>query len=430
MDTSKTVNIPPYRIRKFRSSTGVSGAWMVVMTDPDGSPAPHYYPNLYATINYDLIGRSAHTLDKVLRAIGMAKMWADTVGKDLDDELAEGCFLSSSDVINVVRFLGQNAAQQNAEHQASIVAATSNAASSARTFGGGSPQAKGKTAATAIETGNRIRWLANYAEWHRRRRFDNRKLSETESHLNESAKGSIAELRAKAPSSSFRWHDDELLEAPDIEILTRIDGILHPESAQNPFRTPFIRWRNYLAWRLLFDTGARRGEVFSAATDSISAAKHRFSIVQSKTLARTVPIIRDTADAFDHFFQKYWLNLPHGCQAHRNGALFTDVKGQPLTSSKFLNRIFLAVRKIIGAQPWNVTPHTMRRAWNHILSVKIDRLPDDKRFSPQQEAQIRIRLMGWSENSRQAARYNRRHIRERSDHLAQEMMEDLRKGKD
>ncbi|RVU04331.1 site-specific integrase [Novosphingobium umbonatum] len=417
--------MPAFRIRKFRNSTGDGKAWVVVITDSNGSPAPHYYPNLYATINYDLMGRSAHTIDKVLRAIGMAKMWAETVGKDLDVELSEGLFLNTSDVIDLVRFLGLNAARQNAEYQASIAGVTRNVVSSGKRFGLGSPDNEKTATATAIEMGNRIRWLANYAEWHRRRRFDNRKLSAVESHLNESAKASIAELRAKAPSSSFRWHDDELLEAPDIEILRRIEGVLHPDSADNPFSASFVRWRNYLAWRLLFDTGARRGEVSSAATDSISVSKYRFSIFQSKTVARTVPIIRDTADAFDHFFNEYWLNLPEGCDAHRNGALFTDVKGQALTSGKFLNRIFLAVRKIIGPQPWNVTPHTMRRAWNHILSVKIDRLPEEKRYSPEQEAQIRIRLMGWSENSRQAARYNRRHIRERSDRLAQEMMNEI-----
>ncbi|GLI97108.1 hypothetical protein [Sphingobium sp. BS19] len=148
-------------------------------------------------------------------------------------------------------------------------------------------------------------------------------------------------------------------------------------------------------------------------------------IRESKTVPRTVVIIAKTADVFDHFFQEYWLNLPEKCEAHRMGALFTDKQGRALTSGKFLNRIFLSVRKLIGPQPWNITPHTMRRAWNHILSLKLDSLPEGKRFSPQKEAEMRSRLMGWSQNSHQAARYNRRHTRERADHLAQEMMDDI-----
>lgn len=397
----------------------------MVITDLEGSPLPHYFPNLYATINYDVRGRSPYTVDKVLRAIGMAKVWAETVGRNLDDDLSEGLFLSATDVIDVVRFLGLNAAKQDSEYRHSSGAEASNVISSAERFARKASKAEAKETATAIETGNRLHWLASYAEWHRRRRFDNRKLSETESHLNESAKASIAELRSKAPSSSFRWHDEELLEAPDVEILKRMDEILHPESTDNPFSSPFVRWRNYVAWRLLFDTGARRGEVSSAATDSVLAPKRRFSITDSKTLPRTVPIVDKTATAFDHFFNAYWLELPDGCDAHRNGALFTDAKGRALTSGKFLNRIFLAVRQVIGPQPWNITPHTMRRAWNHILSLKLDSLPEDKRFSPQKEAEMRIRLMGWSEDSRQAARYNRRHIRERSDRIAQEMMDEI-----
>ncbi|MCW2393801.1 MULTISPECIES: site-specific integrase [unclassified Sphingobium] len=417
--------MPSFRIRKFRSSKGDREASIVIITDLDGSPAPHYFPNLFATVNYELVGRSPHTVDKVLRAIGTAKMWAESIGRDLDHDLSEGCFLSMSDVTDVARFLGLSAAQQASEYLSSCRTAPSNVIFDARKFNQNASKSGGSKTATAVEMGNRLRWLASYGEWHRRRRFDNRTLSEIESHLNESAKASIAELRSKAPASSLRWHDDELLEAPDIPILKRIEDILHPDSRENPFSSTFVRWRNYLAWRLLFDTGARRGEVTSAATDSVLVPKRRFSITESKTVPRTVPIIDKTADAFDHFFMEYWLNLPDGCEAHRNGALFTDAKGQALTSGKFINRIFLAVRQIIGPQPWNITPHTMRRAWNHILSMKLDSLPEDKRFSAQKEAQMRIRLMGWSENSRQAARYNRRHIRERSDQIAQQMMDEI-----
>lgn len=419
------VNMPSFLIRRFRTAKGSRALETVVITDLDGSPAPHYFPNLFATTNYELAGRSPHTVDKLLRAIGMAKMWAEAVGRDLDDDLSEGCFLSVSDVTDIVRFLGLNAKQQASEYLAATGAASTNAIVRAKRFAWNTPKPTSTKTATAIEKGNRLRWLAAYVDWHRGRRFDNRRLSEIEAHLNESAKASVANLRAQAPSASHRWHDDELLEAPDVEIIRRIDRILHPESPENPFSSPFVRWRNYLAWRLLFDTGARRGEVTTAATDSVLVQKRRFSITVSKTIARTVPIIEKTADVFDHFFHEFWLNLPDGCEAHRTGALFTDAKGQALTSGKFINRFFVAVRQIIGPQPWDITPHTMRRAWNYILSMKLDSLPKEKRFSRQKEAEMRIRLMGWSENSRQAARYNRRHTRERSDQIAQQMMDEI-----
>ena len=72
MDGQKTVNMAPFRIRKFRSSRSDRKAWVVVMIDLEGSPDPHYFPNLYITENYEVVGRSPNTIDKVLRALGMA----------------------------------------------------------------------------------------------------------------------------------------------------------------------------------------------------------------------------------------------------------------------------------------------------------------------------------------------------------------------
>lgn len=413
-----------FRVRRFKGqSRGRKGEDVIVLTDLHGSPAPHYHPNLYAVSEYRQVGRSAHTIEKVLRAIGMAKSWAEMRGRDLDQDLTTGSFLDGSDALDLVRFLSLNAADQDVERESAkpkskvvSFAARRNKEDESDTPYGAVPTA---------EVGNRIRWVANYIEWHRGRRFEGRDLAETETQLNASAHNLVSNLKGKAPGNHSRWHDDELLEAPDPDVLQRIDEILTPGSSTNPFRSEFVQWRNYLAWRLLFDTGARRSEVTTAATDSVIGAKNRFQIRESKTIARTVPIIKKTADVFDHFFMTYWLNMPSGCEAHRTGALFTDKAGSPLTSGKFLNRIFLTVRPMLGSQPWQLTPHTMRRAWNHILSLKLDRLPKDQRFSAEKEAQMRIRLMGWSENSRQPARYNRRHIRESADRIAQEMMDEI-----
>ncbi|WP_327468483.1 site-specific integrase [Sphingopyxis sp.] len=413
-----------FRVRRFKGqSRGRKGEDVVVLTDLRGSPTPHYHPNFYVISEYRQVGRSAHTIEKVLRAIGMAKSWAEMRGRDLDYDLTAGPFLNGADVLDLVRFLSLNATDQQIEcesvkPESSVV---SFAARRKKDDQGDGPYG----VVPSVEVGNRIRWIANYIEWHRARRFDNRDLVKTEAHQNASVLNMLKDLRGKAPGDHSRWHDDELLEAPDSDVLQRIDEILVPGSNENPFQSEFIQWRNYLAWRLLFDTGARRSEVTTAATDSVIGAKNRFQIRESKTIARTVPIIKKTADVFDHFFMTFWLKMPEGCEAHRTGALFTNKAGVPLTSGKFLNRIFLAVRPILGSQPWQLTPHMMRRAWNHILSLKLDRLPKDQRFSPEKEAQMRIRLMGWSESSRQPARYNRRHIRENADRIAQEMMDEL-----
>lgn len=415
----------PYRVRRFRGSDGADD--LIVMTDREGSPLPHYYPNLFISSEYEQVGASPHTIEKVLRAIGMAKCWADLNGRDLDVDLSAGQFLNASNVMSLVLFLGLSAKAQSAELQRAQLAG---ARPSDRSFSysqssKASWRGNEQDTATPIELGNRLRWLAKYCEWHRYRRFDNRKLSDIERDINRSAEKAILELKDKAPSISAGWQDDEALEAPDPEVLRELDKILHPDTSLNPFASDFVKWRNYLAWRLLVDTGARNAEVAQSKSDSVQSARRRFAIAQSKTLPRTVPIIKTTGDVFDRYFSEYWLKLPHGCEAHRTGALFVDQSGRALTSGKFLNRMFVAARGRLEPQKWRITPHAMRRAWNHLLSLKLDKLPEDKRFSPEEEAQTRIRLMGWSEGSKQAFRYNRRHIRERGDKISEQMMDDL-----
>ena len=72
--------------------------------------------------------------------------------------------------------------------------------------------------------------------------------------------------------------------------------------------------------------------------------------------------------------------------------------------------------------PQKISPHAMRRFWNHMLSEKIDSLPSGKRPSEKEEAEYRKRIMGWS-TDRQAQRYNRRHIIKKGDELSQTMMD-------
>jgi integrase len=149
----------------------------------------------------------------------------------------------------------------------------------------------------------------------------------------------------------------------------------------------------------------------------------RFEIVKSKTLARTVAIRSKTAEAFDHYIMTYWTYLPKHSGARKEGFLFCDEKGRHL-SLRAINRIFETVRERIEGQPQNITPHTMRRFWNYLFSQQVDQAPPERRLTPEEEAQYRMRIMGWSTDT-QAKRYNRRHIIEAGYKVSQEMMDRL-----
>jgi len=353
----------------------------------------------------------------------MAKAWGEIRRRDFDEMLVSGPFLSEFDILDLVRFLGMNAADQTLEHanlSGLRVVVPFQSARRAADLKAGTPL----ESVPSDELASRVRWVAKYVEWHRRRRFDNRQdLTAGERDLNSSAKASIQSLGAKAPSVSGRWDDEERLEAPDPMLLEQIEGFLIPGAAENPYSSEFVQRRNYLAWRLLKDSGGRRNEVTTAGTDSVIRQTAQFMIRESKTERRTVPVTHETARLFDAFFNDYWLNLPEGCVAHQKNILFTDAAGRPLTSSKFMNRIFLDVRPLLGPDAIPVTPHSMRRAWNYMLSLKIERLPEKDRPSPQKVANLRRRIMGWSEKSRMALIYDKRSDRENGDAIVQTMMD-------
>ncbi|MES1991587.1 MAG: site-specific integrase [Pseudomonadota bacterium] len=415
----------PFQVRNFG---GRSGEEIFVLTRRAGEP--YFYPNVFATADYRNAGKSPNTTARVLRSIGMAIMWAESKAIDFDRRLVEENFISVSDVDDLVHFLGLTAAEQVARYAERLKVAPS-ARSKVVNLETYRPHPRGNSAAevnivSSMEVGARIRWVAKYAEWLLNRRLHNMEvIGQQTAPLRVNAEAAIRRLRSLAPSVSGFVDDDRTLEAPEFEIIRQIEELLRPDSQSNPFCSPFIKARNYLIWRLLRDTGARRHEVHGARSSDIHYAERRFAIVKSKTLPRTVLIQAKTAEAFDNYVMDFWTRLPHGSASRKSGHIFCDENGKHL-SLRAINRIFETVRERIDKTPQKISPHAMRRFWNHLLSQKIDSLPEEQRISAQEEATYRMRIMGWSSDT-QAKRYNRRHIREAGDRIAQSMMDDLEK---
>ncbi|MDO9710753.1 tyrosine-type recombinase/integrase [Paracraurococcus lichenis] len=278
-------------------------------------------------------------------------------------------------------------------------------------------------AADPAETATRIRWVASYIEWHLGLRLGSLERRQRESeNLQELGKAVVTRLRQRAPRVSREGEDEPTLEGVDREILQRIEQAMLPGAEQNPFTPGFVQLRNYLLWRLLLDTGARRAEVREAKADHIKYSIRRFEIHTSKTFSRTVPINLKTADAFDTFIEEYWAHLSR--EARRRGFLFTDEKGRHL-SLRAINRVFERVRVKIPGVPNFLAPHTVRRSWNDQFSATIDSLPPDKRPSVAEEVRMRNRLQGWAGDSTMGGRYAKRHTRRKADNIAETLAANL-----
>ncbi len=385
--------------------------------------APLFWPNVFATAQYRNAAKAPNTTAKVLRTLGMAVMWAESKGRDLDHELTQGAFLSMEDAEDLADFLGLSAADQ--ERRALRSGASSHSPKMVR-LEAVRPhprklQRSERTQVNALEVATRIRWAAAYVEWHYQRRIGSLDRQQRASKdLRAVGPMVIKRLRQLAPRATPRSDDESSLEGVDREVLLRIEAALVPGGSENPFTPGFVQSRNYLLWRLLIDTGARRHEVRAAKADHVKYSTRRFEIHESKTIPRTVPINPKTAEAFDAFIEHHWSRLSK--EARRRGYLFTDDGGRQL-SARAINRVFERIRTRVWGVPEFMTPHTVRRSWNENFSATVDALPEGERPSREEEVKIRNRLQGWADGSPMGDRYARRHIKRKADQIAEKMME-------
>ncbi|MBL6079991.1 site-specific integrase [Belnapia sp. T18] len=395
----------------------------------EGCGCPAFWPNVYATVEYGKASRSPNTVVKVLRTLGMARMWAGVLGRDLDHDLRQGNFLSIEDVESLADFLCLTAVGQvewaaraarthTSRPERQRVVRLEDARPDPRRLERSVPPVT-----NPAEIATRVRWVASYVEWQLGMRLGSldrqQRASENLKKLGEAV---VARLRQRAPRSSHGSDDEPTLEGVDRDVLQRIDQAMLPGAKQNPFTPGFVQVRNYLIWRLLLDTGARRAEVREAKADHVKYSTRRFEIHTSKTIPRTVPINPKTADAFDRFMEDFWSKLSQN--ARRRGFLFTDGRGAHL-SLRAINRIFERLREKDSNIPDFLAPHTVRRSWNDQFSATVDSLPPEKRPSVTEEVRIRNRLQGWRGESSMGARYAKRHIRRKSDEIAETLANDL-----
>lgn len=409
-----------FSIRSFTASDGVE---MAVLVDDQGSPL--FLPNVYATFRYRDVGSSSATINKALRALGMAYLWASARKLDLHAALSSEAFLSIEQCEDLAFFLRLDRASQDRELAMSLEELPSRVVRLEQVRGGFHQKAAERTACSAEEGAYRIRTVAAFLEF---------QLAKVEQGLprplpgtakEKTATPSIRRLKALTPKVS-NADESDALEGMDEVTMAFADEIFDPASEINPFSTDFIKHRNHLIYRMLSDNGMRRSELRFVQVEDVDYARKRVRIRVSKTQGRTVPISSTTALAFHHFVVEHWSKIPARQRAH--GYLFTTAQGRNICADT-INLIFRTARKKAHELPEDFAPHALRRTWNDRLSTKIDKAPPDKRISKNEEEQMRNRLMGWRKDSQMGARYSRRTIRIKSDQIAEELANEIATGK-
>jgi len=394
---------------------------MAVLVDQEGRPL--FLPNVYATLRYRDVGFALTTIEKVLRAVGMAYLWATTRKIDLEVELRSESFLSMEQCEDLAFFLRLDRAAQDRLVEASLEVRSNKVVRLEQVRSGGTPTPE-RTLISAVEGGYRIRTVANFL------RFNHERIAPKASQkprkdLAKARENAIAALRAQEPRATPSDEGDAP-EGLSEDLMTAIDAAFEPGSVTNPFQSDFHQYRNHLMYRIFNETAVRRSELRYIKVEDIDHAARRVKVRVSKTIARTLPISEQTADDFHEFVMRHWAKIP--VKSRRHGYLFTTAKGDHL-SVEAINLTFRELRRKNELSE-SIAPHALRRTWNDRLSRKIDSLPPEKRMRPEEEKRVRTRFNGWSKESKMEERYSRRHIREKADRIAEDLANDLRTKKD
>ncbi|MEE4013454.1 site-specific integrase [Roseibium sp. FZY0029] len=409
-----------YNVRHFTSSKGEETHMLMC---PNGIPS--YWPNYYASAVLRDQALSPKTIRNHLNSICRASNWMlARENVDFADRVMRDNPLAFEEATALAKFLQLTAKAQQTELKLIKATKTQSENQKVRKLEKIRPSRR-STTHTRLEViedepyASTLRNIASFLEWiYRQRRFSDGDAEFGHEQWENAIEG-LNQFHSNVPRLSNKGDQDESLEGLSREVVQIIEDTVNPHSPENPWQDHFVRDRNYLIWRLFLETGGRRDEVHNIVLANLQMSQGNVTFHVSKTAQRTVPFRPATCILIDEFIQQHWSKLPKW--SRKAGYLITSKDGHPL-SQRQINRIFEEIRNRNDRIPDYVTPHTMRRTWNEFFSQMID--ASENAPSLEMERRIRNRLMGWSENSRSADKYLRRHIRRKADELNEKLFED------
>lgn len=232
--------------------------------------------------------------------------------------------------------------------------------------------------------------------------------------------------------------------------------LVKPDNPKNPF-TSLVKNRNYLMFRILYETGLRSGEILQLKISDIKFSQNIIEIRRrhddpqdiyrpiepnAKTLERDIFITDVLADELRTYITQERRTVTN---ANKHDFLFVSYKGRSVGKPISLIQFSRIVEKIADDEylaefikeyglkvSKKVTRHGFRHDFNNRLSNSIDRFNQKAReegrlndiISEKKELERRMYLMGHkSESSSQI--YNLRHTKKQAETILLEEMQKL-----
>lgn len=397
-----------------------------ILTDEDDMP--HFFVTLYVTSELRP-KKLFNTIANRLKAILWLFEWEKKHDRSLAEEFEKAQLLAVEDILSIRDHMKLNAVEQkkhdmgkaqlkrrviNLSHSASV---TTTVASVSRDH-----QYNRMTAITEY-----LHFLATVTNQFR----NNPEVTKAIDSMSKS-------LKSHRPKGRGRNVADELdLNSLPDGLLDEFMDIANIDNPLNPFKSPTVKLRNYLIFRLLRETGIRRGEVLSLDMSYLELhgdspfiwirRKHddkydpRVHQPVSKTKERKFPISKGMAKLLDNYILNERVSTPNAGKhpylfiTHRKCA----TQGQPISGSYFNNDI-IGKMKSVDTRFSVIHAHLFRHEWN----LDFSRRANAAGLDSNEEAKMRMHLMGHS-SEKSGDIYNKRHIREKANKAALELQEEL-----
>jgi integrase len=197
--------------------------------------------------------------------------------------------------------------------------------------------------------------------------------------------------------------------------------VAKPDSKYNPFKSPVVKFRNYLVVQILYETGFRCSELLALRISDIGTdtnnptltvvRRHdskddpRLKEPTAKTLGRPVSISKGLRDLLNSYVKTHRAQTkvakthPFIFVSHKGKAGHYQ-SGQPLIQQT-VNDMFNRIKNVNPERFWGITPHCYRHYFNDQLSNTID----EERKKVRQEVK-RLELAGLKEDAKQYASQN------------------------
>lgn len=406
-----------------------SGERMAMLLDKQGVPVGSI--TLFSTVRLRNAGLSFNSIRNKLYDLKALLAWQQEQGRDLEAEIRQGKVPVLTDLISIRDFSGlrlnhskeRNSGKVTALHDAHLAPVQSKATVSKQvqysrlTTIADYLEFVGQTAATAV---GRPEFVKNL----------DRMVRSLRQHRPRGMTSQDEDLEALSPPTEV------------IEAFVQVGSEGHPE---NPFRTGVLQRRNELIFRVLLETGIRRGELLSLRIDKLGLGEEPYIAVVrtqddkydsriyqpvAKTKERVLPI----SDALAKRVHEYCLEdraktpgakrHPYLFVVHRNGSTC----GKPLAIATLGNKVFGAMQRV-RSEFAVVHPHAFRHHLNNVLSKLVDesnraaRAGDAASSKPMTEARerdMRAYLNG-HRSKKSGAAYNKRHVREEGNKALREL---------